>query len=662
MKNNSKTKHNFLHNRRREIVICLVLIAANLVVYWQITNHEFINYDDGIYVTENSHVQAGFTWESIKWALTTFHAGNWHPLTWFSHMLDCELYGLNSTGHHWTNLELHIANTLLLFFILFKMTGALWRSAFVAALFALHPLHVESVAWIAERKDVLSTFFGFLMIIAYYRNVKKPRITNYLLIILFFSLGLMAKPMLVTMPFVLLLLDLWPLKRLNLSLNQPAGRTSNLMPLIREKIPLIILATISIILTFFAQQSRGAVQSLELIPINYRIANALIAYSGYFIKTIWPHNMSVFYPHLGVNQPMWEVVSSALFLIGACLLAVKASKKYPYMLVGLLWYIITLIPVIGLIQVGSQSMADRYTYIPMTGIFIVFTWGMHDLLLKNKKYLNFIFPLSAAIIISVLSVLSFNQSKQWKNSITLFENAITITDENWLAHNNLGAALFDKGKTDESIFHFKEALKIKPIYFSAIYNLGRAFQEKGKSDTAVYYYNNVLRIKPEHEDARNNLANMLFDQGRFDEAVKHYNIILKINPDNANVHNNLGRLLISQSNYKEAELHFNKALRINPVYPDALYNLGYLMIKNGKTGEGITYLTRFFSVLDLADNKKINSGYAEVYNNIGEMLYKNGKLKEAGIFFSKAVQIDPGYKDAVNNLLILKKMMHQDEK
>ena len=288
MKNNNKTKHDFLHNRRQEIIICLFLIASSLVVYGQIINHEFINYDDGLYVTENSNVQAGFTWESIKWALTTFHAGNWHPLTWFSHMLDCELYGLNPTGHHWTNLELHIANTLLLFFILFKMTGALWRSAFVAALFALHPLHVESVAWVAERKDVLSTFFGMLTILAYIRYVKKRNLFRYFLIFILLSLGLMAKPMLVTLPFILFLLDIWPLKRLNLSLNQVSVKTSNLIPLIVEKIPLLIPIVISSALTIFAQQGSEAVQSLELISIKYRMANALIAYLDYFIKAIWP--------------------------------------------------------------------------------------------------------------------------------------------------------------------------------------------------------------------------------------------------------------------------------------------------------------------------------------------------------------------------------------
>jgi tetratricopeptide (TPR) repeat protein len=661
MKNNSKTKHNFLYNRRQEIIICLFLIASSLVVYEQIINHEFINYDDGLYVTENPHVQAGFTWESIKWALTTFHAGNWHPLTWFSHMLDCELYGLNPMGHHWTNLQFHIANTLLLFFILQQMTGAFWKSAFVAALFALHPLHVESVAWVTERKDVLSTFFGFLVIITYYRYVKKPDIAGYMLIFLSLSLGLMAKPMLVTMPFVLLLLDLWPLKRLNLSLNQPDGRTSNLMPLIREKIPLIILATISIILTFFAQQSRGAVQPLELIPINYRIANALIAYSGYFIKTIWPHNMSVFYPHLGVNQPMWEVVSSALFLIGACLLAIKASKKYPYMLVGLLWYIITLIPVIGLIQVGSQSMADRYTYIPLIGIFIILSWGGSDFL-KSQKHRNCVLYLSALIIISAFTFMSFNQVKHWKNSITLFENSITVTDGNWLAHNNLGAALFDKEKIDESIFHFKEVLKIKPVYFSALYNLGRSFQEKSDLDKAAYYYKNALRIKPDYEEAHNNLANLLFAQGMLDEAASHYYLILGINPDNADVHNNLGYLLVTEDKRKEALLHFNEALRINPEHAEAHYNLGCLMIKQGETEEAIAHFVKALSVLYFKDVQKINPGYAEVYNKIGKILYKNGKLKEAGIFFSKAIQIEPDCKEARDNLLILKKMLNQDEK
>ena len=626
-----------------------------IATYCQLTECDFISFDDNLYVAENSYVQDGLTYKGIIWTFTTFHAGNWHPLTWLSHMLDCELYGLNPMGHHWTNLLFHVANTLLIFFIFQKMTGAIWKSAFVAALFAVHPLHVESVAWVAERKDILSTFFGLLMIIAYYRYVNKPNIAKYLLIILFLSLGLMAKPMLVTMPFVLLLLDIWPLKRLNFSLNQLPDKNSNLMLLIWEKIPLIILAVISIILTFLAQQSSGSVQSLELIPINYRIANALIAYSGYFIKVIWPQNLSVFYPHLGINQPIWKVVSSTLFLIGTCFWAIRASKKYPYMLVGLLWYIITLLPVIGLIQVGAQSMADRYTYIPLTGLFIIFTWGMHDLLSKNERYLNSILSLSAVIIISALSLISFNQVKHWKNSTALFENAINVTDDNWLAHNNLGAELYNKEKLDKSVFHFQEALKIKPLYFSAIYNVGKAYHKKDKLDKAIFYYNNALKIKPEHEDTHNNLANLLFALGKIDEAASHYTSILRINPDNADVHNNLGYLLVTQKKRKEALLHFNEALRINSKHADALYNLGCLMIKQGKSEEAIVHLAKFLTVLDFEDKKKINPDYAEVYYKIGKILYKKGKLKEADIFFSKAININPNYSEAVENLEMLKK-------
>lgn len=647
---------NFLdieHNRIKLLII-LLLIIMTIAAYWQLTECDFISFDDNLYVTENRQVQSGITIEGIIWAFTTFHAGNWHPLTWLSHMVDCQLYGLNPMGHHWTNLLFHMANTLLIFFIFQKITEAIWKSAFVATLFALHPLHVESVAWVAERKDVLSTFFGLLMIVAYYHYVNKPSITKYIFIILFLSLGLMAKPMLVTMPFVLLLLDLWPLKRLNLSLNQPPGQTSNLIPLIQEKIPLFILATISISLTFLAQQSSGAVQSLELIPINYRIANALIAYSGYFIKAIWPQYLSVFYPHLGINQPVWKVVSSTLFLIGTCFGAIRASKKYPYMLVGLLWYIITLLPVIGLIQVGAQSMADRYTYIPLTGLFVIFTWGMHDLLSKNEKYLNSILSLSAVIIISALSLISFNQVKHWKNSTALFENAINVTDDNWLAHNNLGAELYNKEKLDESVFHFQKALKIKPLYFSALYNLGKAYHKKDKLDKATFYYNNALKIKPEHEDTHNNLANLLFAQGRLDEAATRYNLILKINSDNADVHNNLGYLLITQEKHKEALLHFNEALRINPEHADAHYNLGLLMIEQGKIETATTHLVKALTMLHFKDAQKINPGYAKVYNKIGIILYKNGKLKEAGIFFSKAIQINPDYLEAVENLEMLK--------
>ena len=571
MKNNNKIAYNFLFNRRREIIICICLIAASLVAYWQITNHEFINYDDGLYITENSHVQAGLTFKSIKWAFTTCHASNWHPLTWLSHMLDYELYGLNPMGHHWMNLQIHLINTLLLFFILQYMTGAIWKSAFVAALFALHPLHVESVAWVAERKDVLSTFFGMLTILAYIRYVIKRNLFRYFLVFISLSLGLMAKPMLVTMPFVLLLLDLWPLKRLNLPLNQPAGsQNSNFIPLILEKIPFLVPVAISSILTLVAQHS-SALKTLESFPLQTRVANALISYINYIVKTLWPLHLSVFYPH-PENLPAWQIIGATLLIAVAIFLSIHRLKKYPYIIVGLLWFFITLFPVIGIIQVGDQAMADRYTYIPLIGIFIILAWGGPDLLKKwtNKRIVPAILAIS---ILLLLTMQSFLQTTHWKNSITLFENSIKVTENNWLAHNNLGIALFSEGKFDKAIYHYKKALNIRPDTVCAIKNLGVAMFDKGNLKVAFQYFNKAIVINPEDFDAYYKIGRILEKQGKFNEAIRYFTEVIRINPGYAPAYNEIGIILAQKGKLQKSKKFFLKAIQLNPNYKDARNNL-----------------------------------------------------------------------------------------
>ncbi|MCK4469282.1 MAG: tetratricopeptide repeat protein [Desulfobacterales bacterium] len=591
------------------LIISLLLIAAILITYWQVKDFDFICFDDRPYVTENHHVRAGLTIKGFTWAFTSFHVSNWHPLTWLSHMLDRELYGLNPMGHHWTSLQIHIANTLLLFFILQYMTGALWRSAFVTALFALHPLHVESVAWVAERKDVLSTFFGMLALLSYCRYAKQPSLAKYLLTILFLSMGLMAKPMLVTLPFLLLLLDFWPLARL---------RSETLSRLVLEKIPLFVPVVISSCLTFMAQQSSGAVKPLESFSLTVRIANAFVSYASYAVKAIWPHNLTVFYPHPGNSLPLWQVFGAILLVGGASFLAIRSLKKYPYIAVGLFWYLGMLVPVIGLVQVGPQAMADRYTYIPMTGLFIVITWGFSDLSTK-WHYRKIVLALFAVIILSALTVSTFFQLGYWRNSVALFERAVSITENNCLAHNNLGAALLEKGKPDEAVLHLKEALRIEPGCRAALYNLGAALSAQGKLDEAVLHYNDVLKINPKDAIVHNNLADVLSVQGKLNEAVLHYNEALKIDPDYASAHCGFGSLLIKQGKFKEAMFHLAEAIRIDPDYAEAYYNIGVI-----------------FSGLK--------------------------KFKGASEFFSKAFQIDPDYKEARDNLLILKQLMQHDEK
>ena len=595
------------------LLISLLLIFAIIVAYGQVRNFDFIDFDDGLYVTENRHVQEGLTIEGLVWAFTTFHSANWHPLTWLSHMLDCELYGLNPMGHHWTNLQLHMANTLLLFFILKLMTGAIWRSAFVAALFALHPLHVESVAWVSERKDVLSTFFGMLMIAAYYRYVKISGLKNYLLVIILLSLGLMAKPMLVTFPFVLLLLDYWPLKRFQLInensqpdeapgfVRQPSFR------LFLEKVPLFIPVVISSILTFSAQQGEGALVPLEALSIKTRFANALISYVSYVLKAIWPRNLAVYYPHPVGTLPVWQIFGAALLIAVVTYGAICLLKRHPYVAVGLFWYFGTLIPVIGLVQVSDQAMADRYTYIPLTGLFIVVTWGVSELLAK-WHYRKIFLGVSAVIILSALTACTFFQASHWKNTIALFENAVKVTENNYRALNNLGTALVDKGKNDEAILHFAEA----------------------------------LRINPQKTDARNNLANVLFIQGKYGEAISHYYKVLKTNSEHADAHYNLAYVLSTQGRLEEAVVHYKEALRINPENEKAHFNLGNIWINQGKIKEAMAHL---------AEAIRINPDYAEAYNKIGLILFQQGKYKKAGVFFSKAIQVNSNYAEAHKNLI-----------
>ncbi len=643
---------------RKVFLVSLCLVAAVIVTYIPVVHSDFVGYDDELYVTENNQVQEGFTSESLKWAFTTFHSANWHPLTWLSHMLDCELYGLNPAGHHWTNVEFHIANTLLLFFILFKMTGALNKSAFVAALFALHPLHVESVAWVSERKDVLSTFFGFLTIFAYYRYSKASGLKNYLLIIIFLCLGLMAKPMLVTFPFVLLLLDFWPLKRFqykkneNDDLSQP-DRTiyyglKGLGRLILEKIPFFIPVVISSILTFLAQQSEGAVKTLGVFSMKTRIANALVSYVSYVSKAIWPNKLSVFYPHPGDTLSGWTILGTALLIAAAVLFSFRTFKKYPYIAVGLFWYLGTLIPVIGLVQVGAQAMADRYTYIPLIGLFIIVAWGVSDIF-KKWQYGKIFLPVSCIIIFSMLAWKTFHQLGYWKNGIALFGNAVAVTENNYLAHINLGTA-YGPVDLDRAIYHYKAALKIKTNYMVAHYNLGNVLDKKGHADEAIAHYLKALRIKPDYAQAHNNLGTVLYNKKDYEGAALHFSKALKINPQDTGARNNLANVLVTQGKVDEAVLHYREAIKIDPKYSKAHYNLGNILLKQGKTEEAFTHFSEVI---------RMNPDHVQAYNKVGLILFKQGKIDRAKVFFSRAIEVDPNSKVARKNLGIVNQTVNQ---
>ncbi|MBN1788376.1 MAG: tetratricopeptide repeat protein [Sedimentisphaerales bacterium] len=578
-------------NKTRPVLICLVLTVIVSAVYYQVCNFEFLDYDDPEYVHENSNVHNGITPETIKWAFNAGYASNWHPVTWLSHALDWQFFGSDPAGHRITNLVLHIANTLLLFIVLNQMTAAVWPSAFVAALFALHPLHVESVAWIAERKDVLSTFFLMLTIWAYIRFVRRKNILRYILIIVFFALGLMSKPMLVTLPFVLLLLDYWPLGRI--------GSKRSFGCLFVEKIPLFVMTIASSVITFVAQQKGGAMQPAEHLDFITRLANASISYLRYILKMFWPSRLAIFYPHSGEETSLVFAGISAALLLAITVIVLFFAKKHRYLFTGWFWYLGTLVPVIGIVQVGYQALADRYTYIPLTGLFIIIAWAADELLAK-WRYRKDVLRFSALVILSVLAVVTHMQVRYWKDTITLSEHALEVTGNNFKIHfgmaltylkqgrmdkaiyhdrqalkiiprsitvwNNLGTALISTGRIDQAVDCFEKAVAIDPCDSEAYLNLCYLLTDKGEIDQAVSLCKKALQANPELNEIRVFLALTLVEAGRFDQAVKEYEDFLSRQPQNAVSHNDFGVVLYQQGQFDKALEHFRRAVQIDPKY------------------------------------------------------------------------------------------------
>jgi len=521
-------------NKKR---FCYIAIFALIIIaYWQLPGNDFINYDDPVYVTENPCVSQGITPVGVAWAFSTTHAGNWHPLTWLSHMLDVQLFGLNAAAHHVISLLFHLANSLLLFTILTRATGAVWRSCFVAMLFALHPLHVESVAWVAERKDLISTFFGLLTILSYVSYVRKQRFSLYLMTQGFFILGLMAKPMLVSIPFILLVLDYWPLKRLQLTSRATStaeeSQGISIRRFILEKLPFLTLASASSIITYYAQKGSGAVNPLDHSSIIENIGNALIAYVIYIIKTFWPSKLSVFYPFDAASITLWPVIGATLCLVAISFIVIWKGCRQRYLVTGWFWFIITLLPVIGLIRVGSQSMADRYTYVPLVGLFIIISWGVPDLLEKYRLKKQALL-ISSVVILSVMMILTSLHLQYWRNSVTLFNHAIDVTKNNWFAHHNLGTALLKKGRPEEALTHFLETVRISPSYVTAYNNIGIAYEEVGNPVEAIKAYKLAIRINPAYADAHYNLGLAYLSVGNKDLALAEYQVLKRISSANA---------------------------------------------------------------------------------------------------------------------------------
>ncbi|MBW1684613.1 MAG: tetratricopeptide repeat protein [Deltaproteobacteria bacterium] len=584
---------------KRSLPTLVLLALVTLAVHGQVLSHEFLHYDDPIYVTGNPTVQEGLSWEGLRWAFTTTHRSNWFPLTWLSHMLDCQLFGLNPAGHHFTNLLLHVLNTLLLFALLQRMTGARRRSALVAALFAIHPLHVESVAWVAARKDVLSTFFALLATWFYagYAQQARGRRTqrrDYGLALLFFAMGLMAKSMLVTLPFLFLLLDYWPLRRFP---PPPAPRRRSKMKqaeprvspqsLVWEKLPLFALTLVSCAITFTAQRSGGSVAALEQLSLWRRLDNAVISYVAYVWKTIVPKDLCAFYPFPVTPQPLWQFAAALLLLAGVSYLAVWSWRERRYLAVGWLWYLGTLVPVIGLVQVGEQALADRYTYLPLIGLFIVLSWGAHDLLTRWRADAR-IFGALGLLLLAALVVPSVQQVAHWKNEKTLFQHAAAVTQGNFTAHNNLGNVFSEEGEHQQAIRHFEAALEIRPNYPKAHNNLANAYLELGESDAALRHFELALELAPESFQVHYNLARVLVRLGRLEEAAQHYSRAIELNPGLVPAYRSLGILLVQLGRPQEAERYLREAIRRQPDDALAHHSLGDAYRKLGRKQAAIS--------------------------------------------------------------------------
>jgi tetratricopeptide (TPR) repeat protein len=675
--------------------VCIFLAAITFAVFGQTLGHEFVNYDDQVYVYENPAVTRGLNLKGIEWAFTHSVGANWHPLTMLSHMLDCQLYGLNAGGHHLTNILLHTATAILLFLVLRRMTGFLWRSAFVAAVFAIHPLRVESVAWVAERKDVLSGLFFMLTLGAYVRyaqrrskvegresraqavpaldplarrlaaskrsedgsEAKMARLwtLDYGLVLLFFALGLLCKPMLVTLPFVLLLLDYWPLGRVARLYSVPArqasdkrrvtgekkGEPSTLNPqlstLLLEKLPLFGLAVASGVVTIFAQTD--AILSFEQISLPLRVGNAFISYAAYLGQMFWPSGLAVLYPFAAGDVGVSRVVLSLVLLAGISAGAFVLRRR-PCLLTGWLWYLIMLAPVIGIVQVGAQARADRYTYLPQIGLYLLLTWAAADLCAR-WRYRRQVLGAAAGIMIAALMGFAWKQTSYWRDSESLWRHALACTTDNFIGHSNLGNALFNKGSVDEAIAHCQKALQINPDYAQAHKNLGDALLKKGSVDEAIAHFQMALQLKPDYVEAHYNLGNALFNKGSVDEAIAQFQRVLQITPDYAEAHNNLGDALLKKGSVDEAITHFQMALQINPDFAEAHNNLGNALLQKGNGDEAIA---QFQKVLQLKPD------FAEAHNNLGNALFNKGSVDEAIAQFQMALQINPDSAGIHNNL------------
>ena len=615
----------------RSFTICLILAVATFAVYWPVMSFDFVNYDDPDYVTSNPFVRGGITWRGVAWALQTNHADNWHPVTWLSHMLDVEIFGPSAGAAHFVNLLLHAANVLLLFLVLKQLSGAVWRSAFVAAFFALHPLHVESVTWISERKDVLSSFFGLLALRAYVLHAKKAQTIKifapfrpYWAALFLFALSLMSKPMLVTLPFLMLLLDFWPLRRFE---------SSAAIELFREKIPFLILSAFSCLITLTAQSQGGATQTLTAFPFAVRFENVMVAFAEYLKKTFWPANLSCLYLHSG-RWPLGTVVLAGLMVFGLSLFALCFWRRLPFFFVGWFWFLGMLVPVIGLVQVGWQFMADRYTYLPLVGIFFILIWGTGEIIRRwRATTLPFLFLGIAALI--TCAMMTKTQLRYWQNSETLFRRAIAVNGNNDIAYNNLGFYLFQNGRLDEAKENFCRALQINPAFKKCRVNLddlGNLFSNNGECSKAMECFDAALLSNTNFFDAQFGLANALLTCGRTDEAIEHFRRAAQLKPDDAATYNNLGLALATRGDSDEAVTNFQIALRLKPDFVEALCNLGGVFMVQKRYDEAI---------VSYQDALRLESSRPETHYSLARAFFFKGRLDDAALQYKEVLSLSP---------------------
>jgi tetratricopeptide (TPR) repeat protein len=574
------------------IAYAVLLAVLTIVVYLPAVHYPFIRvWDDGKYVMDNPFVRQGFSWKGFVWAFTSFHASNWHPLTWLSHMLDIQLFGPDPSGHHFVNVLLHATNGVLLFFLLHRLTGAFGRSAFVAALFALHPLHVESVAWVAERKDVLSALFWMITVLLYVRYTERPGAARYGAVVASFACGLMAKPMLVTLPGVLLLIDYWPLGRFSPAGDRPRDVLRDLWRLMGEKMPLLMLSAASSIVTIIAQREGGALGTLTTFPPGVRIANALLSYVSYLGRMVWPRDLSAYYAYAADALPLWRSLGAGALLLAVSVLSFRTRRSYPYLAVGWFWYLGMLLPVIGLVQVGMQAMADRYTYLPLIGIGIIVAWGTADLYEQwtgrrtgGERIRNIVMGSAAAAVTMLFIVQTRAQISTWSSGSTLFRRAVAVSDDYW-SRFNLAASLAEEGNVDEAIREYHASIALQPSYANTHYNLGALLGRSGRAEEAVREYEEAVRLDPDHAQALNNLGTIMALRGETARAMGYFQRAVRVRPDSADFRFNIATLLRRTGKLDEAAVEYREALRLAPGLAPAHEGLAMTLHLKGQEAE-----------------------------------------------------------------------------